>query len=267
MAFPPPRGRGAAANSPNRFERLHLELEEEHAPDRLTTEFYRDDARSILSENDSPDLGFRFSINPYRGCEHGCIYCYARPSHEYLGFSGGLDFETRILIKENAPHLLRDALRKRSWEPQVVALSGNTDPYQPVERRLQLTRRCLEVFREYGNPVTITTKNHLVSRDTDILSDLATLDLVRVTLSITSLRGEVARAMEPRASAPERRLEAVEHLARRGVPVGVNVAPLVPGLTDDELPSILEAASSRGASWANCLVLRLAGCVEDLFLD
>ena len=265
--MPSPRGRGAAANTPNRFDRLHLELDAEEAPDRPPTELYRDVARTILSENDSPDVGFRFSINPYRGCEHGCIYCYARPTHEYLGYSGGLDFETKILVKENAPHLLRDALRRRSWEPQVIALSGNTDPYQPVERRLQLTRRCLEVLWEYGNPVTITTKNHLVSRDADILADLATLNLVRVTLSITSLRPEVARAMEPRASAPERRLEAVEHLARKGVPVGVNVAPLVPGLTDDEIPSLLEAASDRGARWANCLVLRLPGCVEGLFLD
>ena len=219
---------------------------EEGFEERVPTSYLVDASRSILAENDSPDIGFRFSLNPYRGCEHGCVYCYARPSHEYLGFSAGLDFETRILVKEQAPELLEQALRKRSWQPQVVALSGNTDCYQPVERRLQLTRRCLEVFLKFRNPVSLITKNHLVTRDLDILESMAALDLVHVTLSITSLDRRLTAAMEPRTSRPERRLQALQELSRAGVPAGVNVAPLIPGLNDSEAPAILEAAAARG---------------------
>ena len=266
------RGRAAGFNTPNRFEPLHLEPDpaepgEEGFEERVATQYLVDASRSILAENDSPDVGFRFSLNPYRGCEHGCVYCYARPTHEYLGFSAGLDFETKILVKEQAPELLEAALRKRSWQPQVVALSGNTDCYQPVERRLQLTRRCLEVFLKFRNPVSLITKNHLVTRDLDILGEMAALDLVHVTLSITSLDRRLTAAMEPRTSRPERRLQALEQLSREGVPAGVNVAPLIPGLNDSEIPAILEAASARGARWANYILVRLPGAVRPLFLD
>lgn len=193
--------------------------------------------------------------------------CYARPSHEYLGFSAGLDFETRILVKPEAPRLLEEAFRKKSWQPQVVALSGNTDCYQPVERRLQITRRCLEVFLRFRNPVTIITKNHLVTRDLDLLAELAGLDLVHVTLSITSLKRRLTAAMEPRTSRPELRLEAIARLTAAGVPAGVNVAPLIPGLNDEEVPAILEAAAARGARWAGYIMVRLPGAVQPLFLD
>ena len=269
---PGKRGRAAGFNTPNRFEPLHLEPDpaepgEEGFEERVPTRYLIDASRSILAENDSPDVGFRFSLNPYRGCEHGCVYCYARPTHEYLGFSAGLDFETRILVKEQAPELLEAALRKRSWQPQVVALSGNTDCYQPVERRLQLTRQCLEVFLRFRNPVSLITKNHLVTRDLDILESMAALDLVHVTLSITSLDRRLTAAMEPRTSRPERRLQALQELSRAGVPAGVNVAPLIPGLNDSEAPAILEAAAARGARWANYILVRLPGAVQPLFLD
>lgn len=234
---------------------------------QVPTEYLIDSTKSVLASNDSPDTGFRYSINPYRGCEHGCIYCYARPSHEFLGFSAGLDFETRILVKENAPELLSEAFQKRSWEPQVVALSGNTDPYQPLERRLEITRKCLEVFLKHRNPVAIITKNHLVTRDADILEELARLNLVRVTLSITTLNPELVGVMEPRTSRPERRLKALEELSRRGVPVAVNVAPVVPGLTDEEMPAILKAAAEHGATNASYIVMRLPGSVKELFLE
>ncbi|MBT6145451.1 MAG: PA0069 family radical SAM protein [Gemmatimonadetes bacterium] len=193
--------------------------------------------------------------------------CYARPTHEYLGLSAGLDFETKILVKQDAPDLLRDTFRKKSWSPQVVALSGNTDCYQPVEKRLEITRQCLEVFLEFRNPVTIITKNQLVSRDTEILQQLAALDLVHVTLSVTSLKPELTGVLEPRTSRPMQRLDAIRTLADAGVPVGINVAPLIPGLNDEEVPNILEAAAQSGAQWANYIMVRLPGAVEPLFLD
>jgi DNA repair photolyase len=258
------RGRGAAWNPPNRFERLQVELEpdpEVHAE----TQILRDRSRSILAFNDSPDVGFDAGLNPYRGCGHGCSYCYARPTHEYLGFSAGLDFETKILVKEEAPDLLRKALSARSWRPQVIALSGNTDPYQPIERRLKVTRRCLEVLAEFRNPVGIVTKSRLVTRDIDILRDLSAHGAVGVVLSVTTLRPELQRTMEPRASTPAKRLEAIRALAGAGIPVGVNVAPVVPGLTDEEMPAILEAAADAGASFASYILLRLPHGVKELF--
>lgn len=268
----PPRGRSTSHNTPNRFERLSLELdpvnrEEGASPPPVPTEFFLDNSRTILAENDSPDIGFRFSLNPYRGCEHGCIYCYARPSHEYLGFSAGLDFETRILVKEDAPELLAQAFARKSWEPQVVALSGNTDCYQPVERRLGLTRRCLQIFLDYRNPVTITTKNHLVTRDLDLLSQLAALDLVHVTLSVTTLRPDLAAVMEPRTARPQGRLDAIARLSAAGVPVSASLAPLIPGLNDEEIPAILQAAADHGAHDAGYQLVRLPGAVEPLFID
>jgi DNA repair photolyase len=262
------RGRGVGWNPPNRFERLSVELEVSDPDDEAPlpeTVLLRDASRSILACNDSPDVGFDVGINPYRGCGHGCAYCYARPTHEYLGLSAGLDFETKILVKENAPRLLRRALASRSWKPQVISLSGNTDAYQPVERSLQITRRCLEVLAEFMNPVQIVTKSHLVTRDIDLLAALAAHGASSVTVSITSLRPEVQRAMEPRAAAPHRRLAAIRALAGAGIPVGVNVAPVVPGLTDEEVPRILEAAAEAGATFAGYILLRLPHGVKEIF--
>lgn len=264
----PPRGRAVGQNPANRFERLHYVPDPDaadEAPRQVATEVFRDASRSILSRNDSPDLPFTFSVNPYRGCEHGCAYCYARPSHEYLGFSPGLDFETKIVVKENAPTLLAAAFQRRSWEPQVVVLSGNTDPYQPLERRLRLTRGCLEVFLRHRNPVGVITKNALVTRDADVLSALAALDLVQVTVSVTSLDDRLIGAMEPRTSRPAARLKAIETLSAAGIPVAVNVAPVIPGLTDEEVPAILAAAAAAGATSAGYITVRLPGPVEPLF--
>jgi DNA repair photolyase len=266
----PPRGRGAAANPPNRFELICHERDPdapaEDGPGPVT-QFFRDATRSLIVTNDSPDVGFDTSVNPYRGCEHGCVYCYARPTHEYLGFSAGLDFETKILVKEDAPELLRRELTSPRWVPRPVAVCGVTDAYQPVERRLRLTRRCLEVFAEFRNPVTVVTKNHLVTRDADLLGELARFDAAAVYLSVTTLDADLARNLEPRATAPAGRLAAVEELARAGVPVGVFVAPVIPGLTDHELPAILQAVAEAGARHAGFVLLRLPHGVAGLFDD
>jgi DNA repair photolyase len=269
--LPVVRGRGVGWNPPNRFERLSVALEapsdnpEGDPPPLPETVLLRDRTRSILAHNDSPDVGFDVGINPYRGCSHGCVYCYARPTHEYLGFSAGLDFETKIMVKEDAPALLRKALAAASWRPQVIALSGNTDAYQPAERRLGLTRRCLAVLAEFRNPVGIVTKSHLVTRDADLLADLARDRAAAVVLSITSLKNVVQRSMEPRAASPSRRLDTIRALAEAGVPVGVNVAPVVPGLTDEELPAILGAAAEAGATFASYILLRLPHGVKEMF--
>jgi DNA repair photolyase len=265
---PPQRGRGAPINPPNRFEPLSYSRDPEWndlEDPALETRFFKDTSRSIITYNDSPDVGFDASINPYRGCEHGCIYCYARPTHEYLGFSAGLDFESKILVKEDAPELLRRELSSPRWKPQVLAISGVTDSYQPIERRLQLTRRCLQVLAEFRNPVVIITKNHLVTRDVDVLGELARYEAVRVFLSITTLDGSLSRVMEPRASHPTRRLAAIEALSQAGVQTGVLVAPVIPGLTDHELPSILAAAVQAGAKVAGYVTLRLPHGVGPLF--
>ncbi len=261
------RGRGAAHNPPNRFESLAVVRDAWRDPDdpAPATQLLKDCSRSIIARNESPDVGFETSVNPYRGCEHGCTYCYARPFHEYLGFSAGLDFETKILVKEDAPELLRAELASPRWTPQTILLSGVTDPYQPAERRLGITRRCLEVLAEYRNPVAITTKSHLVTRDIDLLRQLASHQAAVVTLSITTLDDRVARALEPRASTPARRLDAIARLAAAGVPAGVNVAPVIPGLTDHELPGILEAAAEAGATRAAYIALRLPHGVAPLF--
>jgi len=265
-------GRASSNNPANRFETLHIEpdeylIDEEQSERKIPTQFLIDNSKSVLARNDSPDLPFRYSINPYRGCEHGCIYCYARPSHEYLGFSSGLDFETRIMVKKNAADLLRRQFSSRSWKPQVVCLSGNTDCYQPVERTLKITRELLKVFRDFRNPVSVITKNYLVTRDIDILRELAAQKLTVVMLSITSLDPELSRKMEPRTSAPHRRLEAIETLAKNNIPVGVNVAPVIPGLNDDEIPAILKKAREAGAVFAGYIMLRLPYQVKNLFID
>jgi len=252
-------GRGTAENPPNRFEKLvYVRDPESIDPEEPSpkTQFLRDVSKSLISYNDSPDVGFEASINPYRGCEHGCIYCYARPYHEYLGFSSGLDFETKILVKENAPKLLRDELASKRWQPKVLAISGVTDPYQPIERKLQLTRQCLEVLAEFRNPVIIITKNQLVARDVDLLKELASFDAAAVCVSVTTLDAELARVMEPRTSTPANRLEAIQTLAQAGVPVRVLVAPIIPGLTDHETPGIIKAAAKAGASHAGYVVVR-----------
>jgi DNA repair photolyase len=264
----PIRGRGAAENPPNRFEPLHYERtgdESDAEGPAPATQLLRDTTRSVLTHNDSPDVGFTVSLNPYRGCEHGCCYCYARPTHEYLGFSAGLDFETKILVKEDAPELLRRELSSPRWEPQVVALSGVTDPYQPAERRLRLTRQCLEVFAEFRNPVAVVTKSQLVTRDLDLLGELAGDGAAAVFLSVTTLDGDLARILEPRATQPQGRLAAIAAVARAGIPVGVMAAPVIPGLTDHELPSILEAAAGAGARFAGYVPVRLPLGLGPLF--
>src|SRR5262245_36894652 len=236
----PVRGRGAADNPANRFEPLRYERageEDAECGPVPATQLFRDRTRSIIATNDSPDVGFEASINPYRGCEHGCIYCYARPFHEYLGLSAGLDFETKILVKDDAPELLRRELASPKWQPQVLAVSGVTDAYQPIERDLRLTRRCLEVLVEFRNPVVVITKNHLVARAKDLLAELARHDAACVFVSVTTLDGELARRMEPRASQPQGRLHAIAELTAAGVPTGVMVAPIIPGLTDHEVPA------------------------------
>lgn len=262
------RGRGTPENPPNRFERLaYLPVIE--SPDdeerAVKTQYLKDASRSLLTYNDSPDVGFDASINPYRGCEHGCIYCYARPYHEYLGFSAGLDFETKILVKDDAPELLRAELASPKWQPRVVAISGVTDAYQPIERKLQLTRRCLEVLAEFRNPVIIVTKNHLVTRDIDILAELAGDNAAAVCVSVTTLDAELARVMEPRTSTPDNRLETIKALTQAGVPVRVLAAPIIPGLTDHEIPSIIQAAARAGARHAGYVVVRLPHGVGELF--
>ena len=266
---PPIHGRGASANPANRFEALSIEPDPDERPDdevpALTTKFYRDFTRTIIAHNDSPDVGFESSINPYRGCEHGCIYCYARPTHEYLGFSAGLDFESRIMVKEDAPELLETELSSPRWRPQVIAMSGVTDPYQPVERRLKLTRRCLEVLARFRNPVGIITKNQLVTRDADLLGELAAHHAAAVNISVTSLDPKLQRVLEPRTSTPRARLEAIAHLRKAGVPVGVMVAPVIPGLTDHEVPAILQACADAGAQFAGYTVVRLPFAVAPLF--
>jgi DNA repair photolyase len=262
-------GRGAVHNPPGRFVSLeYIPAEEgwEEAETNLQTEFYKDSSKSIISYNTSPDVGFNASINPYRGCEHGCVYCYARPTHEYFGLSAGLDFETKIFVKEDAPQLLRRELASPKWKPQTIALSGNTDPYQPVEQRLQITRRVLEVLAEFRNPAAIISKNFLVTRDIDILQKLAAHQAVTVTISIPTLDAHLAGVMEPRTSRPERRLEAIRRLREAGISAGILTAPVIPGLTDHELPHIVKTAvEEAGAQYAGYVILRLPHSVAELF--
>ncbi len=265
---PQVKGRGAGFNPHNHLESLTLDPDPDCDPAEsrpLRTQFLRDLSQTVISYNDSPDIPFRASLNPYRGCEHGCAYCYARPTHEYLGFSAGLDFESRIMVKENAPELLRAELGARAWQPQWIALSGVTDPYQPIEKKLQITRRCLEVLAEFRNPVGIVTKNRLVVRDIDLLGELARYDAVCVYLSLTTLRPELRQVMEPRTASPASRLEAVRELSSAGIPVGVLTAPIIPGLNDDEIPALLQAAAGAGAMFASYVMLRLPLAVRPIF--
>ena len=264
----PWKGRGAGSNPGNRFEAIHLERGPDWDPGEdpaPRTQFFRDATASLIVRNESPDVGFSAGINPYRGCEHGCVYCYARPSHEYLGFSAGLDFESRIMVKLEAAAILRRELSAPSWRPETIALSGNTDCYQPAERRFRLTRACLEVLAEFRNPVGIITKNHMVTRDIDLLGGMAGHRGVAVFITMTTLDAELSARLEPRASLPAHRLEAIRRLGAAGIPVGVMVAPIIPGLTDEEIPAILGAAAAAGAGFASRVVLRLPHGLPALF--
>jgi DNA repair photolyase len=273
---PKAKGRGSHLNPPNRFGLPYYEPDFEHLehdPEHLAslrnprTDYIPDRSRSIVTENHSPDVPFRFSINPYRGCLHGCAYCYARQTHEYLGFNAGLDFETKIMFKEDAPELFREFLARDSWRPEPIALSGVTDCYQPAERTYLLTRRCLEVAVEARQPMSILTKNALVLRDLDLLQEMAKANLVHVFLSVTTLDADLARSMEPRTSAPPARLRAVRALADAGVPAGVMVAPVIPGLNDSEMPAILAAARDAGARAAAHSLVRLPLTVAPVFRE
>ncbi|MGH7958248.1 MAG: PA0069 family radical SAM protein [Opitutaceae bacterium] len=261
-------GRGANVNPPNRFERLHVEADPDCPPEERPhprTEFFHDATESLLTKNNSPDVGFMYGLNSYRGCEHGCAYCYARPFHEYLGWSSGLDFETRIMVKTRAPELLRRELSAKRWQAQPIAMSGVTDCYQPAERQFKLTRACLEVCAELRHPIFIITKNALVTRDIDVLTELARFQCVAVHVSVTTLDTDLGGKMEPRASRPNARLQAIEELTNAGIPVGVMVAPVIPGLTDHEMPAILEAAAAAGAKRAGYVLLRLPHAVKEVF--
>ena len=277
IAEPAHKGRGALSNETSRFDRekrvrttdgweaeVAAAAEEDELPPLRTT-LTRDATRTILARNTSPDIPFDRSINPYRGCEHGCVYCFARPTHAYLGLSPGLDFETRILFKPEAAKLLAAELASPKYRCDVIAMGTNTDPYQPVERELKVTRQILRVLSDFNNPVGIVTKNHMVTRDIDILGDMARRNLAEVFISVTTLDSDLARVMEPRASTPKRRLDAIRALAEAGIPVGVMTSPMIPGLNDHEMEQILEAAMDCGATRAGYIVLRLPLEIKELF--
>ncbi len=270
----PVRGRGAGINPGNRYESVRLHILGEHLDEQarehpcgqqVRTQVHDDDSKSILNRVDSPDLGFHWTVNPYRGCEHGCIYCYARPGHEYLALSSGLDFETRIFAKREAPRLLRQALCRPSWQGERIMFSGVTDCYQPVEAKLQITRECLKVCNELGQPVSVVTKSKLVLRDLDLLKQLALHNAASVAVSITTLDNALAAKMEPRASSPRERLETVRTLSAAGIPTSVMVAPIIPALNESEVPAILAAAAEAGARDAGYVLLRLPHQIKALF--
>ena len=266
-------GRGAVSNASGRYERVTSEAfddgwtEQDTPPRPLRTELSPEKARTILSRNDSPDIGFDRSINPYRGCEHGCIYCYARPAHAYMGLSPGIDFESKLFFKPDAARLLERELSKKTYAVDRVHIGGNTDPYQPAERQLNLTRGILQVLDRFNHPVSLITKSALIARDIDILGPMAERGLAKAYLSVTTLDRRLARAMEPRASTPERRLWAIRALAAAGVPTGVGFAPVIPGLNDHEMEAVLERAAEAGASEAMFVVLRLPLEIKDLFRE
>ncbi len=270
------RGRGAGIQPANPYLSVSQEADWEHVVEdedylaelgQPRTVYLPDASQSIVAENDSPDIPFRYSVNPYRGCAHGCSYCYARPTHEYLGLSAGIDFETKVMVKHRAGELLRDWLARPGWKPEPITFSGVTDCYQPAEREFRLTRSCLEVALEARQPVNLITKNALVLRDLDLLIELAEKHLVRVAISITSLHQELTRVLEPRTSSPAARLASLEKLSAAGVSTFVMTAPIIPGLNDNEVPSILRAASEAGAQGAAYVLLRLPTTVRPIFFD
>ncbi len=265
-------GRGAQFNPKNRFLKgayvqEHVEGIDDWEQEERKTEYILDDSRTLVNEVKSPDVGMMYSANPYQGCEHGCIYCYARNSHEYWGYSAGVDFESRIVVKKNAPALLRKFFENKNWQPQPISLSGNTDCYQPIERKMKITRHLLEICLDFRNPVGILSKNALVLRDLDILQELAKLNLVRVFSSITSLDEDLRRKMEPRTASYKSRLKVVRTLAEKGIPTGIMNAPLIPGLNDNHMHDVLKAASEAGAKWAGYTVVRLNGAIGGIFHD
>ena len=270
------KGRGAQVQPANRYLTVRVEPDLEQVADdedyldsvhRPPTAYLPDDSQTIVSKNESPDVPFRYSVNPYRGCAHGCSYCYARPTHEYLGLSAGLDFETKVFVKQRAPELFRDWLARPGWRGEAVAFSGVTDCYQPAERKFGLTRGCLEVASECRQPIGLITKNAMVTRDLNLLSGMASGNLSRVALSITTLDEKLARVMEPRTSSPQARLRALEQLSTAGVSTTVMIAPVIPGLNDSEIPAILRAAKDAGAGGASYVLLRLPTTVADVFFD
>jgi DNA repair photolyase len=273
VAAVPSCGRGAKSNASGRYEALSAHAfddgwtSDDPAPRQRATTLTAETARTIISRNDSPDISFDQSINPYRGCEHGCIYCYARPAHAYMGLSPGVDFETRLFFKPDAALLLERELRAKAYVCRPIHIGGNTDPYQPAERGLRITRGVLEVLQRFGHPFSIITKSALIVRDADILSDMGRAGLARAFVSVTTLDRKLARAMEPRAATPERRLDAVKALADAGAVVGVLFAPVIPGLNDHELEAVLERAKAAGASSAGYVVLRLPLEIKDLFRE
>lgn len=266
------KGRGAQLNTKNKFLKQayvteHIEGLDEPLLEHTATQYFEDHPKKIVNKIDSPDLHLVHSLNPYQGCEHGCIYCYARNAHEYYGFSAGLDFERKIIIKRNAPDLLIQHFENPKWEAYPITLSGNTDCYQPIERKLKLTRRLLEVFLKYKNPVGIITKNSLILRDLDIISELAALNLIHVNVSVTTLNEDLRQQMEPRTVTGLGRLKVIRELSDKGVPVRVMNAPILPGLNSDEIPSILKAAADNGARAAAMTMVRLNGAIGEVFTD
>ncbi|MCS6894878.1 MAG: PA0069 family radical SAM protein [Bacteroidia bacterium] len=257
--------RGARHNPDNRFDPLSYEFEVKLAPDEARPQIIPVQARSIINKIESPDLPIVYSMNPYAGCEHGCLYCYARNSHEYWGFSAGIEFETKLLVKKNAPQLLREQLSRPDWRPHPIMLAGNTDCYQPIEREYRLTRQLLEILLAYRHPVSIITKNALILRDVDLLVELSRLHLVHVYITVTTLREEVRKILEPRTAAGARRIEVIRRLREAGIPAGVMVAPIVPGLTDNEILPILKAAGEAGAQAAAYTIVRLNGALAEIF--
>ena len=264
------KGRGTNQNPANRFDKIEYvpEPSESYEEDkRPETQYFQDTSKSILSFNESPDIYGSASLNIYKGCEHGCAYCYARPTHEYLSLSAGLDFETKIFVKHDAPKLLHKTLASKKWEPQVIMMSGNSDCYQPIEKKLKLTRSCLEVMNEFHNPVNIVTKNKLVTRDIDILKKMAEYKTVSVFISITSLDNRLASVMEPHTTKPHWKFAALKELSDAGITTGVLIAPVIPGLTDPEIPEILKHAADAGTKHASYIMLRLPHGLKDLFLN
>ena len=268
------KGRGAQFNTANSYltqqyesDSLSASYDDDFPEPKLKTQFFEETAKQLISRSTSPDIGFSASVNPYQGCEHGCIYCYARTTHEYWGFSAGLDFESKIMVKKNAPELLEKQFQARSYTPVVIHFSGNTDCYQPAERTYQLTRRMLQLCLRYRNPVSIITKNALILRDLDILTPMAQLNLVSVAISITTLNEELRLLMEPRTVTAAQRLRTMGRLHQAGVPVGIMTAPIIPSLNDHEIPKLIEQAAEQGASWAAYTVVRLNGALGPLFAD
>lgn len=266
------KGRGAQIKTGNKFLKAqyvteHIEGLDEELLSAPATQIFHEQAKKVVNKVTSPDLGMMYSLNPYQGCEHGCIYCYARNTHEYYGFSAGLDFESKIVVKKNAPALLEKFLLHPDWNPVPISLSGNTDCYQPQERKFEITRRLLKIFAQYRHPLGIITKNSLILRDIDLLSDLAKDNLVHVYISITTLDEDLRRVMEPRTASAIKRLQTVETLSKAGVPVGIMNAPIIPGLNHHEIPAILKAAADHGALAAGMTIVRLNGSVGTIFED